>query len=125
MTSTSSSWSGSTLVFSTILYNEGDGYNSNTGIFTSPSEGHFVFFLSAQSYNKKYVYFDIVHNDNAKVRTMAYVTGSPSFNIYQNAANMVLLHLQRGDRVYVKRNSGSGYYSQSVPVMTFSGFQIY
>lgn len=43
---------------------------------------------------------------------------------YQTGTNMVVLSLQKGDNVWVEHSYGQGYYSQSVPETTFSGFLI-
>ncbi|XP_061193638.1 complement C1q tumor necrosis factor-related protein 3-like [Saccostrea echinata] len=123
VTSTSSSWNSGTLVFDRIVYNIGGGYDSSTGVFTSPVDGHFVFFANVQSYSNHYVFTYIVLNGSAKVTTMAY---SASFHqTYSAGPNLVVLKLQKGDQVWVKCYSGAGYHTQGdAPMTTFSGFLI-
>jgi hypothetical protein len=107
MTSSDSSWSGSTLVFNTIITTVGNAYNPSTGIFTAPTQGNYVFFVNVQGYSNQYIYVDIVLNGSTKVRTMAY---GDSNNNYNAGPNLVALTLQKGDRVWIKRFSGLGYY---------------
>jgi hypothetical protein len=98
----------------------GDAYNPSTGKFTAPTQGNYVFFVNVQSYNTNNIYVDIVLNGSTKVRTMAY-NGASEY--YESGPNLVVLTLQKGDNVWVKRYSGNGYYIDG-PITTFSGFLI-
>nr|XP_011432555.2 complement C1q-like protein 2 isoform X2 [Crassostrea gigas] len=118
-------WTGDTLVFPVIIYSEGTGYNPSTGIFTAPTAGTYVFYISVQSAMHKYIYFDIVLNGSAKVRALAWYNSGNSIAIHQTGTNLVILHLQTGDSVWVKRGGGTGYHSDSAHIMTFSGFKLY
>jgi hypothetical protein len=119
MSSASSSWNSGTLVFPAVVYNIGRGYDPNTGIFTAPVDGHFVFFVNIQSLGSNYVHVDIVHNSSPKVRAMA---STPD---YSPGSNLAVLRLQKGDRVWVEHSGGKGYHTHSdVPLTTFSGFLI-
>ncbi|XP_048781201.2 uncharacterized protein LOC125683783 [Ostrea edulis] len=120
VTSSSSSWTGSTLVFPHVVYNGGNGYNPSTGIFTSPTDGTYVFFVKVNVYGSNYLYLDIVLNGNSKVRSMSHNSAQ-----YMTGTNLAVLRLNKGDRVWVKRYSGTGYYSDSVPITTFSGFLLW
>ncbi|XP_061176739.1 multimerin-2-like isoform X3 [Saccostrea echinata] len=122
VTSSNTSWNSGTLVFPSVITNEGDGYNQHTGIFTAPSDGMYVFFVNVQGYDKQPIYVDIVLNGSTKVRTMAYSsTGTGDY--YDAGPNMVVLTVQKGDAVWVKHSSGKGYFS-SGSITTFSGFLI-
>eukprot|EP00105_Crassostrea_gigas_P011435 XP_011427101.1 PREDICTED: uncharacterized protein LOC105328052 [Crassostrea gigas] len=118
-------WTGNTLVFPVVIYSEGTGYNPSTGIFTAPTAGTYVFYVSVQSAHLKYIHLDIVLNGSIKVRAMAWYGSGSSINIYQTGTNLVILHLQTGDRVWVKRGGGTGYYSTGAHQTTFSGFKLY
>ncbi|XP_062609949.1 uncharacterized protein MAL8P1.12-like [Saccostrea cucullata] len=121
VSSSSTGWNSGTLVFDKIVYNIGGGYDPTTGVFTSPVDGYFVFFVNVQAYSSNSVYTNLILNGSAKVTTMA--EGGPN-----NASpNLVVLRLQKGDRVWVKFYTGvGGYYSiRSAPTTTFSGFLIY
>ena len=117
ITSASSSWEGDILVFPHVITNKGQGYSSSSGKFTAPRDGTYVFTLTAVSFSSNSLYLDIVHDGVRKVRTMSYKSAS-----YQTGTNLVVLELDRGDAVWVKRDRGRSYYSESVPVTTFSGF---
>ena len=117
VTSTSSSWTGDILVFPHVITNNGNGYDPSTGKFTASKKGTYVFSVNVISYGSNTVYFDIVHNGRSTVRTMSH--GSAS---YQTGTNMAVLTLEKGDSVWVKRYSGQGYFTDSVPITTFSGF---
>ena len=117
MTSSSDSWSGDILVFPHVITNKGQGYSSSSGKFTVPRDGTYVFTVTAVSFGSNYLRLDIVHDGDSKVRTYS------SGNAYsQTVTNLVVLELDRGDAVWVRRASGRGYYSESVPFTTFSGF---
>jgi hypothetical protein len=123
VTSTSTSWNSGVLVFSKIITNVGNTYNPSTGKFTAPTQGNYVFFVNVQSYSTNSIYVDIVLNGSTKVRTSAF-----SYNDKDNedaGPNMVVLTLQKGDNVWVKHYSGTGYQTHSNgPITTFSGFLI-
>lgn len=117
MTTLSSTWRGSTLVFPHVVTNNGNGYNSSTGKFTAPTDGTYVFFVTVTPHGLRALYLDIVQNGVSKVRSMSH--GSTA---YQMGSNMAVLQLDKGNSVWVRRLAGQSYYSYSVPVTTFSGF---
>eukprot|EP00105_Crassostrea_gigas_P019978 XP_011438639.1 PREDICTED: heavy metal-binding protein HIP-like [Crassostrea gigas] len=119
VTSSSSTWSGDILVFPHVVTNNGNGYNPSTGKFTAPTDGTYVFFVTANTKFKNYLYLDIVHNGTSKVRTMSYDS-----TFYQTGTNMAVLQLVKGDSVWVSRNNGKSYYTEYVPITTFSGFHL-
>lgn len=119
VSSTSSTWKSGNLVFDVVITNVGNGYNPGTGVFTAPTAGEYVFFVNVQSFGTQSIYVDVVLNGVTKVRTMAYSTGGNDF--YDAGPNLVVLTLQKGDGVWVKRYSGQGYYIDG-PITTFSGF---
>ncbi|XP_061193342.1 heavy metal-binding protein HIP-like isoform X1 [Saccostrea echinata] len=122
-TVTTTSWKSGTLVFDKVINSVGGGYNPHTGIFTAPVKGHYVFFVSIVNDGVRSIYVDIVLNGSCKIQAMAV-----SFNTndrYETGTNLVILHLQQGDAVWVKHHRGTGYYTYSdAPVTTFSGFLI-
>ncbi|XP_052710470.1 uncharacterized protein LOC128184878 [Crassostrea angulata] len=125
ISSSNSDWTGDTLVFPTVIYSEGTGYNPSTGIFTAPTAGTYVFYISVQSALQKYIWVDIVLNGSTKVRALAWYDSGSSIRIHQTGTNLVILHLQTGDRVWVRRNGGTGYHSGTYCMTTFSGFKLH
>ena len=101
LTTSSGVWSGSNLIFPHLVTNIGNGYNPTTGKFTASKKGTYVFFVTVNSSGQNYIYLDIVHNGASKVRTMSHNTAS-----YLTGTNMAVLELNKGDTVWVKRNSG-------------------
>ncbi|XP_062603373.1 uncharacterized protein LOC134265142 [Saccostrea cucullata] len=101
-TTSSASWNSGTLVFDKVINNVGGGYNRHTGIFTAPVEGHYVFYVCIVNHSSLYV--DLVLNGSSQVQAMA-----NSFNAndqYETGTNLVILHLQQGDTVWVKHHRG-------------------
>ncbi|XP_056013616.1 uncharacterized protein LOC125674919 isoform X1 [Ostrea edulis] len=119
VTSSSTTWNSGTLVFPAVINNIGGGYNPSTGIFTAPTDGHYVFFVTVVEYGKLDNRVDIVQNGSSKVRTLGYSDAA-----YQTGTNMAVLRLQQGDTVWIRLASGKGYYSNSIPMTTFSGFRL-
>ena len=119
VTSASSTWNSGTLIFNKAILNVGTGYNPSTGVFTSPVAGTFVFYVTALEYSKQYLMVDIVLNSVSKVKLVG-----ESAAAYQTGTNMVVLNLQKGDSVWVRHVRGQGYWSDSVPATTFTGFLI-
>nr|XP_034331620.1 uncharacterized protein LOC105330774 isoform X1 [Crassostrea gigas] len=113
---------GSIIAFPVVINNEGGGYNPGTGVFTAPRSGQYVFFVSAQGYGSNTLYVSIIHNGGAKVMTMS--DGGRGKDFYDSGTNLAALNLQQGDTVWAKCQSGSSYYSEGIPITTFSGFLI-
>ncbi|XP_061195772.1 uncharacterized protein LOC133204000 [Saccostrea echinata] len=110
------------LVFPHVILNEGNGYNSNDGIFTAPVNGLYLFYSSLSSYSSDTCYCDIVQNGSIKVRIYTYANGNAP---NQSAANMALLLLQKNDRIWLKMAFGTRIYSDTNSVSTFSGYLIH
>nr|XP_022293110.1 uncharacterized protein LOC111103848 isoform X2 [Crassostrea virginica] len=119
VTSVSTTWNSGTLIFNSVILNVGNGYNPSTGVFTSPVAGTYVFYVTAVEYIKQYLMVDIVLNSLSKVRTIGESNAS-----YQTGTNMVVLNLQKGDSVWVRHASGKGYYTNFVPITTFTGLLV-
>nr|XP_022286970.1 myosin-3-like [Crassostrea virginica] len=117
MTTYSYTWEGDILVFPHVITNKGQGYSSSSGKFTAPKDGTYVFTLTVVSYLNTYLRLDIVHDGVSKVRTYSHNSAS-----FQTGTNLVVLELDRGDAVWVQRDRGQGYFTNSVPLTTFSGF---
>ncbi|XP_062611835.1 uncharacterized protein LOC134273660 [Saccostrea cucullata] len=133
VSSSGSSWSSGKLIFNKVLYNQGNGYDSSSGVFTAPSAGMFVFVVSITSYDSNTISVDISLNGYSQVTARANGGSGSSYSgynsykysySYQSGTNMAVLSLKRGDRVWISYNSGTGYYSSSTPITTFSGFLI-
>ncbi|XP_048767991.2 complement C1q and tumor necrosis factor-related protein 9A-like [Ostrea edulis] len=128
VSSSNTRWSSGKLVFNKVLHNKGAGYDSSSGVFTAPSAGVYVFYVSITSYSDNEINVDITLNGYSQV-TARDKGGSGRINYsysysYQTGTNMATLSLKRRDRVWVQYTAGTGYSSKSVPTTTFSGFLI-
>lgn len=85
VTSPNPTWNSGTLIFNVIITNIGNGYNPSPGMFTSPQEGTYVFYVSALEYKTQYLKIDVVMNSVSKVRAV-----SDSSASYQTAINVVV-----------------------------------
>ena len=117
ITSYNSTWQGDILVFPHVITNKGQGYSSSSGKFTAPRDGTYVFTVTVMSYYNNDLKLDIVHDGVSKVRTWSHHSAR-----YQTGTNLVVLELDRGDAVWVRRFTGQGYSTNSVPLTAFSGF---
>ncbi len=86
---------GSILVFKTVLINLGDGYNKNSGAFTSPQRGIYFFMLSFMTHGHEGTTLGIYINDEILCTAYeAYASGTASCS--------ALKELNVGDVVNVK-----------------------
>lgn len=95
--------------FPVIKINVGGGYDSNTGVFTCPSDGYYAVHWSVASIDDKNRCFSEI------VKNGAEVIGN------EIGGNLATFHMNRNDRVWIKANSNctTVYYQSS-----FSGFKI-
>ena len=105
------------MVFPHVITNKGQGYSSSSGKFTAPRDGTYVFTLTVVSYDSNDLNLDIVYDGVSKLRTTL-----TDYASWQTGTNLVVQELDRGDAVWVKRVSGRGYFTNPVPLTTFSGF---
>ena len=112
---------GQTLVFPHIITNVGGGYNENTGVFTAPRDGVYVFFCKiSASINANDMLFDFTLNGSMKTQNLVYGRSS---NPYRTSSNSIVLQLRHGDRVWIKMSKGGKHYSYSGSGdLSFSGY---
>ncbi|XP_061126926.1 complement C1q tumor necrosis factor-related protein 3-like [Syngnathus typhle] len=106
-----------TLVFHRVVTNVGNGYDSNTGIFTAPIKGlYFVTFTGASG-------------SEGGLNAAVMKDGVNMFAIYDNqnkfssATNSMALKLNAGDKLWVTLWANKRIFDQS-RLSTFSGFLI-
>ncbi|RUS89383.1 hypothetical protein EGW08_002903 [Elysia chlorotica] len=104
-----------TIVFDTVISNIGGGYDADTGKFTAPRDGTYMFYSTILSgYNTK-VETAIILNDKEVARIY-----SGAHDAHGSGSNTVALALKTGDAIWVRLlyqggNHVHGYYS------TFTG----
>jgi len=106
------------LTCDTTVLNIGSHYDVNTGIFTCPVLGVYVFHVTLYVSPIKYVLGDIVKNGASVAWTIAIGT-----TVYEGIGSaMVTLSLDKGDMVWVKlHDPSSGAYIKAYKT-AFSGF---
>ncbi|KAK3105419.1 hypothetical protein FSP39_024908 [Pinctada imbricata] len=108
------------IVYDKVITNIGGAYNSNTGIFTCPSPGTYVFTWSTLSGSasencEAYIY----HNGNRLLKSHSYeYNGGYS----EAASNTILLSLTVGDHLWIQTPVGTRCYGY--PYTAFSGWKI-
>ena len=112
---------GQTLVFPHIITNVGGGYNGNTGVFTAPRDGVYVFFCKITSYSDPSdMYYEFILNGSAKTHNLVY---GRSANPYRTSSNSIVLQLTHGDRVWINMVNGGKHFSYGAGGdQTFSGY---
>ncbi|XP_052777948.1 heavy metal-binding protein HIP-like [Mya arenaria] len=109
-----------TIVFQTVVTNEGRAYNGTTGEFTAPVDGTYVFYSSILTRAGRSIETSLKVNDINKL----YLYSGGTAKFYGSGSNMAVLNLISGDKVkMVKHGSwGSGPFYIHVNWSTFSGF---
>ena len=112
---------GQTLVFPHIIINVGGGYNGNTGVFTAPRDGVYVFFCKITALlNSSDMVFDFILNGSAKTQNL--VLGG-SNHPARTSSNSIVLQLNHGDRVWIKMTVGGRHFSKGAGGdQTFSSY---
>lgn len=91
-----------TIKYTDVITNLGGAYDSYTGIFTAPFDGHYVFYAFT------------LGEMNASMYTALAVNGVKKMHVYSAGiyhapgSNMALVHLRKGDRVNMMKDGGAG-----------------
>ena len=112
---------GQALVFPHIITNVGGGYNGNTGVFTAPRDGVYVFFCRITgAYNPDSMFFEFILNGSAKTRNLVF---GRSANPYRTSFDSIVLQLHHKDKVWIKMMTGGNHYSSGTGGdQSFSGY---
>ncbi|XP_045206990.2 uncharacterized protein LOC123559256 [Mercenaria mercenaria] len=108
---------GGTLVFDTVLINEGEGYDRATGIFTAPYNG--LYYFAAHVCNPAYyaVHYAIVVDNNQIASSTQY----DSDNVYSCSSVNAVVMMKSADRAWIKCTIGSTFYHDSSRWNSFTG----
>ncbi|XP_052802965.1 complement C1q subcomponent subunit B-like [Mya arenaria] len=114
-----------TLKFNKVLVNDGTGYSPNTGAFTCPEGGTYMFtFVIGQRDANHYMWAELVLN-SANVIDAAVDT----YHQYQDlqGGNTVILKLKQGDEVWVDATHSGSHVegSTTLRLSTFTGLYLY
>jgi hypothetical protein len=112
-----------TLVFSSIMSNNGSAYDKSTGIFTAPVGGLYMFNLQLCIHRDKYLYFEIVANDIVIFKGLGLDDTSKWSTCHSYSTSTLLKAL---DEVSVKaaRTNGAAIWEYPETWSMFNGFLI-
>lgn len=109
------SWSGLVVAADAVVklplvkINVGGGYDQNTGVFTCPSDGYYVFHWTLSSHdNNKRCFTEIIKNNVVQIGNT-------------DGGNLATFHMNRNDKAWIKSTSScifNGHQS------SFSGFKL-
>ncbi|XP_038126393.1 complement C1q-like protein 2 [Cyprinodon tularosa] len=110
-----------TLKFSKVFSNFGQGYNPNTGIFTSPVRGVYYFrFTFFEVDNANWMGVRLYHNSK-----LIMINYDRSSSYYENMSNGVILQLNIDDVVYMVLVSPYTVFDDHRNYSTFTGFLLF
>lgn len=95
------------MIFPSILYAVGGGYDKTKGVFTVPKSGLYIIFCNIMVDYRGQFWARIMINGIAKAEVMAYL-GS-SIDGYHTGSNLIVQHLQVNDRVWVQSVNGNSH----------------
>ena len=113
-----------TLIFTTIMSNEGSGYNDETGVFTAPVGGLYMFNLQLCILNNKHLHFEIVANGQTIGKRLAIDDSGHSSSCDSYSISTIL---KAKDTVSVKacrKSSGLVLWDSHETWNTFDGFLV-
>ncbi|XP_045159779.2 uncharacterized protein LOC123525100 [Mercenaria mercenaria] len=109
-----------TAVFNQVITNTGNAYSGQTGIFTSPVPGVYVFYTHILASDRN---LEMCLQRNGRNVLWLYVNGKG----HGGDSNMIVLHLNKGDEIKVVKHGPYGsrpFYVHHV-WSTFSGYILY
>ncbi|XP_052783266.1 complement C1q-like protein 4 [Mya arenaria] len=92
------------LVFDILVTNVGRAYNAHDGAFVVPVNGTYVFAVSLFSQGNKFVCVELVVNGDVKGEVFA---DSEEINDYHSSSASIVVDVNVGDHVYVRRCADS------------------
>ena len=104
--------------FEVSYANGGQGYDAYFGLFQAPVSGYYQFVLTCLAHPNYMVNLEMVKNGNLLCRAHAATN-------YQEGFCVAMVHLDKGDDVWVRHYNGEGtYLYDGNEVSTFSGHLI-
>ncbi|XP_045206969.2 uncharacterized protein LOC123559229 [Mercenaria mercenaria] len=112
---------GHTIQYGAAVLNEGNAFNVNTGIFTVPLSGVYLFSFACEDFHNHRIFADILVDGTRK----SLVLESPAGDSHAMGTNVVILRLTKGQAVWVAIDaSGHDDFLQNTAT-TFSGVFLY
>lgn len=110
-----------TLKFDAVAFNQGGYYNAQSGIFTAPSSGLYVFFVSLMGSDNRPA-IDIGVMKSGQLLDIAWAEGQS--DLYDQGSCLTTTHLMAGEQVWVQHWDGETSFRGAF-FTTFSGFLLH
>ena len=107
------------VVFGKVTLNSGSAYNSNTGIFTAPTDGIYSFTWTILTHPGYDFATEIVLNGN--IVSYNYVDGKSNSAQYESSSATAMVRMKRKDKVWIRTHGNQGKYAWK-DWSSFSGF---
>nr|SOR70252.1 TPA: adiponectin C [Callithrix jacchus] len=115
---------GNVVIFDTVLTNQEGPYQNNSGRFVCAVPGYYYF--TFQVVSKWDICLFIASSSRGQVRRSLGFCDANSKGIFQVVSGGTVLHLQRGDQVWIEKDPSKGrIYQGSEADSVFSGFLIF
>ena len=115
-----------TFVFDRVVTNVGGNYNRHTGIFTSPSQGVYVFSWTLYCETGGHFYSEVVVNSGP---VGALRCGAEGSSTNRHVTGVVLVEINQGDSVYIRTHptlpNAGGVWSGSFYRSSFTGWKLF
>ncbi|XP_060554169.1 uncharacterized protein LOC132715199 [Ruditapes philippinarum] len=111
-----------TIIFTTATTNEGSGYDTSTGIFTTPVGGLYQFIVNYCTYNKQHSPLALVLSGNVIARSSDYEA-----DYYTCSSFFAVIRVKSSEKIWVKclaGYSGRSLYKDSWMMNSFAGILI-
>ncbi|KAM9501645.1 cerebellin-1-like [Clarias gariepinus] len=110
----------SPLIYKKVFTNAGNGYDSNTGIFTAPVKGVYYFRFYAHCHGGLKMAVSLFKNVERQCSVFSW---RPITN--GNARNGVILTLEKGDQMFTKLWENTWVYDDPASYTSFGGFLLF
>lgn len=110
----------SPLIYKKVFINIGNGYDSDTGIFTAPVKGVYYFRFYAHCHADIRMAVSLYKNGNVQCSVFSW---KPITN--GNASNGIVLNLEKGDQIYTRLWDNTWVYDDPAGYTSFGGFLLF
>ncbi|VDI15026.1 Hypothetical predicted protein [Mytilus galloprovincialis] len=90
-----------TLIFDDVKINLGSAYSRNSGLFTAPGNGIYVFTWTVVADEYGFVYSEIVNNSTP---FGSILTNSQDVRNFHTVTGIVVAEVNKGDEIYIRTN---------------------
>ncbi|XP_007253235.3 caprin-2 [Astyanax mexicanus] len=111
-----------TLKYSNVFTNVGKGYDSNTGTFTVPVSGVYLFMFYNHALGAKATYLTLTRNGQRVVTTGHHRN---TFESSHNGANAITLQLMKGDKMCIRLWAENWVFDDDKNYTTFTGILLF